>query len=94
MLRALAAAGADEKKASGVKEYIDIYGDLRSRCVCLWKMRWPSDLMGVSLPSYLPLIEVMIPVVRTIPDIRKEAGQLNLRYERQEPGAIKIFRKV
>ena len=36
----------------------------------------------------------MIPVVRTIPDIRKEAGQLNLRYERQEPGAIKIFRKV
>ena len=48
-----------------------------------------------SLPrSYLPLIEVMIPVVRTIPDIRKEAGQLNLRYERQEPSAIKIFRKV
>ena len=33
--RALAAAGADEKKASGVKEYIDIYGDLRSRCVGL-----------------------------------------------------------
>ena len=29
--RALAAAGEDEKKASGVKEYIDIYGDLRSR---------------------------------------------------------------
>lgn len=36
----------------------------------------------------------MIPVVRTIPDIRTEAGQLNLRYERQEPSAIKIFRKV
>jgi arginyl-tRNA synthetase len=72
--KALAAAGEDEKKASGVKEYIDIYGDLRSR--------------------YLPLIEVMIPVVRTIPDIRKEAGQLNLRYERQEPSAIKIFRKM
>jgi hypothetical protein len=32
--------------------------------------------------------------VRTIPDIRKEAGQLNLRYERQEPAAIKIFRKA
>jgi hypothetical protein len=43
---------------------------------------------------YLPMMEVMIPVVRTIPDIRKEAGQLNLRYERQEPGAIKIFRKA
>lgn len=43
---------------------------------------------------YLTMIEVMIPVVRTIPDIRKEAGQLNLRYERQEPDAINTFRKV
>jgi len=59
-------------------------------------MRWrdPRVLTSTLLCSYLPLIEVMIPVVRTIPDIRKEAGQLNLRYERQEPGAIKIFRKV
>ena len=40
------------------------------------------------------MMEVMIPIVRTIPDIRREAGQLNLRYERQEPGAIKIFRKA
>jgi len=44
--------------------------------------------------SYLPMLEVMIPVVRQIPDIRKEAGQLNLRYERQEPSAVKIFRKA
>jgi len=93
--RALAAAGEDEKKASGVKEYIDIYGDLRSRCVphkqaaCL-----PQSLSHLVLGRYLPLFEVMIPVVRTIPDIRTEAGQLNLRYERQEPSAIKIFRKV
>jgi hypothetical protein len=53
-----------------------------------------ASLSYGSVCSYLPLIEVMIPVVRTIPDIRKEAGQLNLRYERQEPSAIKIFRKV
>lgn len=43
---------------------------------------------------YLPMMEVMIPVVRQIPDIKTEAGQLNLRYERQEQGAIKIFRKM
>ncbi len=40
------------------------------------------------------MMEVMIPVVRQIPDIKTEAGQLNLRYERQEPAAIKIFRKA
>ena len=43
---------------------------------------------------YQPMLEVMIPVIRTIPDIKAEAGQLNLRYERQEPGAIAIFRKM
>ena len=86
----------------------------------LWLVHVHADV--ASLLRYLPMLEVMIPVVRpactcalgcchmsaciraltplpcvqvrTIPDIRKEAGQLNLRYERQEPAAIKIFRKV
>ncbi len=33
LTRAQEAAGADEKKVSGVNEYIDIYCDLRGRCV-------------------------------------------------------------
>ena len=37
---------------------------------------------------------VMMPVIREIKDIKTEAGQLNLRYERQEPEAILIFRKM
>ena len=57
-------------------------------------MAGPPAVLTTTLHSYLPMMEVMIPVIRTIPDIRTEAGQLNLRYERQDPAAIKIFRKV
>ena len=40
------------------------------------------------------MMEVMIQDVREILDIKTEAGKLNLAYERQEPWAIKIFRKM
>ena len=37
---------------------------------------------------------VMLEDIRTIDDIKVEAGKLNLAYEQQEPWAIKIFRKM
>ena len=37
---------------------------------------------------------VMLEDVRTIENIKVEAGKLNLAYERQEEWAIKIFRKM
>jgi hypothetical protein len=60
--RALAAAGDDEKKASGVAEYIDIYGDLRKRCAALPSLAESSA--DHVFCRYLPMMEVMIPVVR------------------------------
>jgi hypothetical protein len=75
--RAVEAAGADEKKVSGVNEYIDIYCDLRGRCVltaasvrgCTWFF---SDATHVCRCRYLPMIEVMIPVVRSLVSVRFE----------------------
>lgn len=64
--KAEAAAGADAKRVEGVREYVDIFTDLRGR--------------------YGPMFEVMMPVIRTIKDIKLEAGQLNLRYERRARG--------
>ena len=49
-----------------------------------------ADLRG----RYEPMFRAFMPVIRQIKDIKKEAGELNLRYERQEPGAIRIFRKM
>merc|ERR1719498_1291247 len=37
---------------------------------------------------------VMLADVRKVDNIKVEAGKLNLAYERQEPWAIKIFRKM
>jgi hypothetical protein len=62
--RALAAAGDDEKKASGVAEYIDIYGDLRKRCAALLSLALLNHMLITSFARYLPMMEVMIPVVR------------------------------
>eukprot|EP00227_Mantoniella_beaufortii_P005309 CAMPEP_0197614138 /NCGR_PEP_ID=MMETSP1326-20131121/59372_1 /TAXON_ID=1155430 /ORGANISM="Genus nov. species nov., Strain RCC2288" /LENGTH=718 /DNA_ID=CAMNT_0043183007 /DNA_START=37 /DNA_END=2193 /DNA_ORIENTATION=- len=41
-----------------------------------------------------PMMVVMIADVRQIDNIKVEGGKLNLAYERQEPWAIKIFRKM
>ena len=40
------------------------------------------------------MMVVMLEDVRTIEDIKVEAGKLNLAYERQEDWAVKIFRKM
>jgi len=40
------------------------------------------------------MMTVMIADIRTIDDIKTEAGKLNLAYEKQEEWAIKIFRKM
>ena len=64
----------DEKAQGKVKEYVDIFMDLRSR--------------------FGELFEVTVQTMRRVPDIQKTSAELNLAYERQEPWAIKIFRKM
>lgn len=49
-----------------------------------------QDLRG----RFQDMMDIMIQDVREISDIKTEAGKLNLAYERQEPWAIKIFRKM
>jgi len=49
-----------------------------------------QDLRG----RFEKMMVVMLEDIRTIDDIKVEAGKLNLAYEKQEPWAIKIFRKM
>jgi len=45
-------------------------------------------------PEHHALFQLVLQETRTIEDIKLSAGQLNLSYERQEPAAINIFRKM
>jgi nicotinamide mononucleotide adenylyltransferase len=45
-------------------------------------------------PPHTAVFKLVLSVIRTEPDIKVAAGKLNLSYERQEPDAIKIFRKM
>ena len=49
-----------------------------------------QDLRG----RFEKIMVVMLADIRTIPDIKVEAGKLNLAYEKQEPWAIKILRQM
>lgn len=71
---AVKALEGDEKAQGKVREYVDIFMDLRSR--------------------FGELFEVTLDTMRHVPNIQKTSAELNLAYERQEPWAIKIFRKM
>eukprot|EP00854_Cymbomonas_tetramitiformis_P022632 gene22632-27322_t len=45
-------------------------------------------------PEHTALFDLVLTETRKIPDIKVEAGKLNLSYERQNPEAIRIFRKM
>jgi len=45
-------------------------------------------------PQHQQLFEMVLEEMRQEPDIKGAAGRLNLSYERQEPEAIRIFRKM
>ena len=49
-----------------------------------------QDLRG----RFADMMAVMIEDIRGVDDIKVDAGKLNLAYERQEPWAIEIFRKM
>ena len=49
-----------------------------------------QDLRG----RFADMMTVMIDDIRDVDDIKVDAGKLNLAYERQEPWAIEIFRKM
>ena len=51
------------------------------------------DLISCDARPAAPQV-VMLDDIRKVPNIKSEAGRLNLAYEKQEPWAIKIFRKM
>ena len=63
-------------KAKAVREYVDIFRELRTRA------------------GYEVLFGTLVGEMRGVDDIKSRAGELNLAYERQEPWAVKIFRKM